>query len=143
MQKKYLVITAAAAVAACSGLIAQGVPRRRASTSDNCLRSPKRCKPSWKSQMLPRPTLRACGRAVTYWDGQNPIIEFMTGYTGLVPSAGYHGLYYSLDGSPAAFQNTSRPLARGKDGFYWRGEGDDWGKTTRLDDHWFTFEAYF
>lgn len=142
MQKKYLVIAAAAAVAACSGLIAQGVPTPQ-SVYVRQLPALTQAVQTILEKPNAAPPDIAGVRAVTYWDGQNPIIEFMTGYTGLVPSAGYHGLYYSLDGSPAAFQNTSRPLARGKDGFYWRGEGDDWGKTTRLDDHWFTFEAYF
>ena len=43
-------------------------------------------------------------------EGGEAVVEFTTGGFGLAPSGTYHGVYYSADGEPAAFQNTDVPL---------------------------------
>lgn len=142
MQKKYLAIAAAVIVSAGLTLTAQLSPNphtiytRRlpelTQTVETLLENPNAAQPDIPGV-----------QSVTYWDGENPIIEFTTCTSGIVPSSGYYGLYYSVSGSPAAFQNIDQPLTRAEDGLYWQAEGDNWGKITRLDDHWFTFEAHF
>lgn len=142
MQKKYLAIAAAVIVTAGLTLAVQLSPNSNniyarklpelTQTVEILLENPSAAQPDIPGV-----------QSVTYWDGENPIVEFITCASGIVPSSGYYGLYYSVSGSPAAFQNSDQPLVQGQDGLYWQAEGDNWGKTTRLDDHWFTFEAHF
>lgn len=80
---------------------------------------------------------------ITYHEGKSPIVEFITGGYGLVPSAAYKGIYYSSDGSPAPFQNANVKLTKTQDGWIWTGEGDNKGKTEHIEGNWYTFEVHF
>lgn len=118
MQKKYLAIAAAVILSAGLTLTAQLSPNphtiytRRlpelTQTVETLLENPGAAQPDIPGV-----------QSVTYWDGENPIIEFTT------CASGYYGLYYSVSGSPAAFQNTDQPLTRAEDGLYWQAEGDN------------------
>ena len=68
---------------------------------------------------------------------------FATGGFGLAPSSSYHGVYYSADGEPAAFQNTDVPLGPSREGWIWHGEGDNYGETRHISGNWYTFYASF
>ena len=81
--------------------------------------------------------------SVNLWKSENTIIEFMTDSTGIAPSGKYYGFYYSVDGSPAAFQNTDTELIYNENGWYeWSSNGNG-GKTQNIDGNWWTFEAHF
>ena len=66
-----------------------------------------------------------------------------TGGFGLAPSSSYHGVYYSADGAPAAFQNTDTPLGPAREGWIWHGRGDNYGETWHINENWYTFYASF
>lgn len=142
MQKKYLAIAAAVILSAGLTLTAQLSPNPHTLYTRRLPELTQTVETLLKNPSAAQSDIPGV-QSVTYWDGENPIIEFTTCASGIVPSSGYYGLYYSVSGSPAAFQNTDQPLTRAEDGLYWQAEGDNWGKTTRLDDHWFTFEAHF
>ena len=83
-------------------------------------------------------------KAVCLWgEGGEAIVEFTTGGFGLAPSSSYHGVYYSADGEPAAFQNTDVPLGPSREGWIWHGEGDNYGETRHINENWYTFYASF
>lgn len=142
MQKKYLAIAAAVIVSAGLTLAVQLSPNPHNIYTRRLPELTQTVQTLLENSSAAQPDIPGV-QSVTYWDGENPIIEFTTCASGFVPSSGYYGLYYSVSGSPAAFQNTDQPLTRAEDGLYWQAEGDNWGETTRLDDHWFTFEAHF
>lgn len=77
---------------------------------------------------------------VNTWEGEHPMVEF------LISSCGdtYYGCYYSPDDVPLAFQNTQAELTQcGHDSWKWSAEGDNSGKTMKIMDHWYYFEASF
>ena len=80
-------------------------------------------------------------KAVNHWSGEHEMVEY------LVTTAGdtYYGFYYSPDDVPLAFQNTDAPLAPAETekGWIWTAEGDNRGRTYRLAEQWFYFEAKF
>ena len=76
-------------------------------------------------------------------EGGEAVVEFTTGGFGLAPSSSYHGVYYSADGEPAAFQNTDVPLGPSRDGWIWHGRGDNYGETWHINENWYTFYASF
>lgn len=76
-------------------------------------------------------------------EGGEAVVEFTTGGFGLAPSSSYHGVYYSADGAPAAFQNTDTPLGPSRDGWIWHGRGDNYGETRHINENWYTFYASF
>ena len=76
-------------------------------------------------------------------EGGEAVVEFTTGGFGLAPSGTYHGVYYSADGEPAAFQNTDVPLGPSREGWIWHGEGDNYGETRHISGSWYTFYASF
>ena len=80
--------------------------------------------------------------SVHIWE--NTIIEFITENSGIAPSGKYYGFYYSVNGSPSAFQNMDAQLIYNEKGWYeWSGEGDNGGKTKQADGNWWIFEAHF
>ncbi len=79
---------------------------------------------------------------ISYRDGENPIIEFTTSSSGLVPSSTYRGIYYSVSGEPAAFQNADIPLVETEKGWAWTGDGNKGGTTERIEGNWFVFDAH-
>lgn len=74
---------------------------------------------------------------------EDELVEFHTRGAGLVFNSTYLGFYYSPDNTHKVFQGADIPLNVNKDLADWYGEGDNWGKSTRLIDKWFWFEANF
>ena len=81
--------------------------------------------------------------SISYWGGDNAIIEFEVYASGLVPSSTYGGIYYSVDGEPSGFQNVDVTLNETDDGWEWQGDGDNRGFTTHIEGNWYTYEASF
>lgn len=79
-----------------------------------------------------------------YWDGEHPIIEYITVNRGIASASKYYGFFYSFDNEPVSFQNSNQPLAQiSETEWTWDGEGDNHGIVRRLDTNWFYFEAEF
>lgn len=74
---------------------------------------------------------------------EDNMVEFRTGGAGLVANSVYEGFYYSPDNTHKPFQGAEVSLIVNKDLAHWNGEGDNWGKSTRLIDKWFWYEAHF
>ena len=72
------------------------------------------------------------------WEGEHAMVEFLISTRGDT----YYGCYYSPDDVPLAFQNTVADLTQcGHDSWKWSAEGDNAGKTMKIMDHWYYFEA--
>ena len=81
---------------------------------------------------------------VNLWPGENTILEFMTSGSGIAPASRYCGFYYSVNGTPAAFQGIEAKLEQQEDGWLeWHGEGDNGGRTKQIEGNWYVFEAHF
>ena len=81
---------------------------------------------------------------VRAWNGDHPILEFMTSGFGIAPAGQYRGFYYSVNGIPAAFQGADLKLELQDDGWWeWHGTGDNGGRTKQIEGNWYVFEAYF
>ena len=81
---------------------------------------------------------------VHLWRGENTIIEFTTSAFGIAPASQYRGFYYSVNGTPAAFQGVEVKLEQQEDGWWeWHGSGDNGGRTKQLEGNWYMFEADF
>ena len=79
-------------------------------------------------------------KCVNTWEGEHSMVEFLIGTRG----GDYYGCYYSPDDVPLAFQNTEAELTQcGHDSWKWSTEGDNHGKTIKIMDHWYYFEASF
>lgn len=74
---------------------------------------------------------------------EDELVEFHAGGAGLVANSTYLGFYYSPDNTHKVFQGADIPLNVNDNLADWYGEGDNWGKSTRLIDKWFWFEASF
>lgn len=74
---------------------------------------------------------------------ENEMVEFSVGGKGLVFNSTYWGFYYSQDNMHKVFQGADIPLNINKDLADWYGEGDNWGKSIRMLDKWFWYEASF
>lgn len=73
-------------------------------------------------------------------------VEFHTGSFGFGSETAYCGFYYSPDNQhKACMQAEGVPLNVSESGHLadWYGEGDNWGKSTRLIENWFWYEVYF
>lgn len=79
---------------------------------------------------------------VTCYAGDN-MVEFSVGGKGLVFNSTYWGFYYSPDNTHKVFQGADIPLNVKENLADWYGEGDNWGKSIRLLDKWFWYEASF
>ncbi len=79
------------------------------------------------------------------YSGDHEIVQFLYNAVGIVPSSGYYGFYYSPDDKPATFQNVDFPLnAIGNDEWEWSEVGtDNRGKTIRIKECWYYYEAWF
>ena len=78
-------------------------------------------------------------KSVTHRQGEHEMVE----YTVATAGSTYYGFYYSPDDVPLAFQNTDTPLTEADGGWVWQAEGDNHGRTYRLKEDWFYFEAEF
>lgn len=74
---------------------------------------------------------------------EDELVEFRVGGAGLVANSTYYGFYYSPDDTHKTFQGADVPLNINKDLADWYGEGDNWGKSTRMIKNWFWYEAHF
>lgn len=74
---------------------------------------------------------------------EDEMIQFAVGGKGLVFNSTYWGFYYSPGNTHKVFQGADIPLNINKDLADWYGEGDNWGKSIRLLDKWFWYEASF
>ena len=79
---------------------------------------------------------------VTCYTDEN-MVEFFVGGKGLVFNSTYWGFYYSPDNTHKVFQGADYPLNINGNLADWYGEGDNWGKSMRLLDKWFWYEASF
>ncbi len=71
------------------------------------------------------------------------MVEFIVGGKGLVFNSTYWGFYYSPDNTHKVFQGADIPLNVNENLADWYDEGDNWGKSIRLLDKWFWYEANF
>ncbi len=79
-------------------------------------------------------------RSVNTWEGEHAMTEFIL----LTRGDTYYGVYYSPDDVPVAFQNVPAELTQdGHDYWVWKAEGDNHGTTSKIQDHWYYFEASF
>ncbi len=79
-------------------------------------------------------------QSVNTWGGEHTMTEF------IIMSRGdtYYGVYYSPDDIPVAFQNTFVELTQvSQDYWVWREEGDNHGAISKMQKHWYYFEASF
>lgn len=78
-------------------------------------------------------------KAFNTWEGEHNMTEFILDYRGSC----YYGCYYSPDDVPLAFQNTRTSLTQDEAGnCTWESFGN-YGKTTRIKQGWYYFEAHF
>ena len=103
-----------------------------------------------ESSVAPRLENQSAGRialhgilSISYWDGDNTIIEFEVYASGIAPATTYGGIYYSVSGEPAGFQNTDVTLVETADGWEWQADGGNCGETTHIEGNWYTYEAEF
>lgn len=82
--------------------------------------------------------------SVNTWPGEHQMVEFLISGIGFGSATSYYGCYYSPDDVPLAFQNTQAELTKcGEKSWKWSGQGDNQGKTIRIMDNWYYFEASF
>ena len=78
------------------------------------------------------------------YSGEHEIVQFCSFAFGLAPSTRYYGFYYSPDDVPADFQNAGvglTPVSQGE--WTWHAAGtDNGGRTMRITDRWFYYEAW-
>lgn len=77
-------------------------------------------------------------KTIRVFDGENKIVQFdMTSFI-----KQYCGFYYSPKDIPVAFQNSNVELNEIKDNTWeWKSTGDNIGKTIKIIDNWYYFEA--
>ena len=77
-------------------------------------------------------------KSVVFYEGENSIVEFSIGSK----FKQYCGFYYSEDDVPVAFQNAPVELQQLEtDKWEWKAEGDNKGKTIKIKDNWYYYEA--
>ncbi len=86
------------------------------------------------------------GYPVTKWASDSDgsvLLEFYHHGSGSVPNTSYFGFYYVPDDLPKTFQNAQGELWQSEDGWKWEDDGDNWGYTEKITDHWYYYEAHF
>ena len=79
-------------------------------------------------------------KSVSVYEGENNIVEFSVGSK----VKQYCGFYYSENDVPVAFQNALVELQLiEKNEWEWKAEGDNKGKTIKIKDNWYYYEATF
>lgn len=75
----------------------------------------------------------------------NDIVQFYYGGKGIAPASKCYGFYYSPDDVPAAYQNSNYNLTDvSDDEWKWLENGtDNGGRTIRIREKWFYYEAWF
>ena len=75
-------------------------------------------------------------------DSGHPIGEFCFGPS-LLHGRQYYGCYYSPDDEPRGFQSVEVTLVPdGENCWTWHAEGDNRGMTKKIQDRWYSFEAW-
>ena len=77
---------------------------------------------------------------VNTWEGEHSMVEFLITIRGDT----YYGCYYSPDDVPLAFQNADVELTQdGHNYWEWNADGDNYGCTSKIMEHWYFFRASF
>lgn len=79
-------------------------------------------------------------------DEETGTVIFHTGGSGLAPGSTYEGFYYSPTNCHTAYYYPDAPLDIQGDTAYWQDpapDSDNWGKSTKICDNWYWFEAHF
>jgi len=72
------------------------------------------------------------------------MVEFRTGGWGLVPGSTYEGFYYSREDVHLPFQGNTDLTMEPREGYaIWNDGYGNWGKSWRIFDHWYWYQAYF
>lgn len=74
------------------------------------------------------------------------LVQFQTGGSGLAPGSTYEGFYYSIEDIHIPYQGFDMEQTTQGYTAYWAGDpetSDNWGKSTKIMDHWYWFEAHF
>lgn len=75
---------------------------------------------------------------------ENKIVQFYSCGFGIAPSSKYYGFYYSPDDIPVTYWNAPYALEEIQEGEWkWEGEGDNGGKTKKIRERWYYYEAWF
>lgn len=78
------------------------------------------------------------------FDGEHEIVQFFSEGEGIAPASKYYGFYYSPDDEPAIFQNGRGELSpTAEDEWEWTDGTDNGGKTVRIRECWYYYEAWF
>ncbi len=84
------------------------------------------------------------GLRAGYYEGEHPMYQFGLWGRGLVANSVYYGCYYSPEDVPLCLDNAKFPLiSHGENAWTWQGEGDNGGRTEKIKDKWYYFEAHF
>ena len=77
-------------------------------------------------------------------DSDAGMVEFRTGGWGLVPSSTYEGFYYSREDVHLPFQGNTDLTMEPREGYaIWDDGYGNWGKSWKLFENWYWYQAYF
>lgn len=77
-------------------------------------------------------------------DADAGMVEFRTGGSGLVPSSTYEGFYYSREDVHLPFQGNTDLTMEPREGYaIWNDGYGNWGKSWRIFENWYWYQAYF
>ena len=77
-------------------------------------------------------------------DAEAGMVEFRTGGWGLVPGSTYEGFYYSREDVHLPFQGNTDLTMEPREGYaIWDDGYGNWGKSWRIFDNWYWYQAYF
>ncbi len=78
------------------------------------------------------------------FEGEHQIVQFFHSGVGIAPSSKYYGFYYSEDNVPVSFQNGREPVKEvAENEWTWKGSGDNGGRTKKIVERWYYYEAWF
>lgn len=76
--------------------------------------------------------------------GTHPMVQFFYSGKGIAPAGKYYGFYYSPDDVPLSYQNAENVLTQVSDTEWeWKDNGDNGGRTVKIMEKWFYYEAWF
>lgn len=77
--------------------------------------------------------------------GDSDIVQYYYSGKGIAPASKYYGFYYSPDDVPVAYENSNYRLSKvSDDEWKWLEENsDNGGRTIRIMQKWFYYEAWF
>lgn len=81
---------------------------------------------------------------INVWEESPGMVEFLLSGWGIGSDTRYYGCYYSPGDVPLPFQNAPVVLTQdGHNKWTWSAGGDNSGSTSKIQDHWYYFEASF